>query len=153
MTKNSDILNKIYEEAKAKRIVLNQTEFARALGKSRVTVFDRMMKSLEGIPQEVIDKALKLVDDTPNVSRGALNKKSKVENNELHEDDAPYGKALPQLISLLQQAHETFKEAIKKEQENVSNANDTIKRQHETIHLFAKKVLEPPDSNENRKHA
>lgn len=57
MPDNKSLLLKIYEEAKQKRLVLNQDEFARLLGKSRVHLF----KNMKTIPDSLIEKAQELV--------------------------------------------------------------------------------------------
>lgn len=58
MVKNKELLLTLYEEAKRKRIVLNQSEFAKAVGKSRVHLFNKMTE----IPDEIIEKAQKLLE-------------------------------------------------------------------------------------------
>lgn len=55
---NKDLLISLYEQAKAKRVVLNQDEFAKAMGVSRAHLF----KKMEVIPQRVIDKAKVLLE-------------------------------------------------------------------------------------------
>jgi len=75
MTKNSEELLKIYEEAKRRRIVLNQIEFAILLGfKSRMHLFGRIIKSDEGVSDELLIKAKKVVQAVPeNVSKNTIN--------------------------------------------------------------------------------
>src|SRR5690348_13692017 len=68
MTQSKEKLIEIYEEAKRKRIVLNQAEFAKAVGFSRIHLFNKM----KDIPQNVIDKAAKLLR-TNNVSNDKTN--------------------------------------------------------------------------------
>lgn len=69
MDKNSDLLISIYKKAKAKRIVLNQTEFAQALGYSRVHLFDKLIKNKHGISEALIEKAGEFLKNANNVSR------------------------------------------------------------------------------------
>lgn len=75
MTKNSEELLRIYEEAKKKRIVLTQKEFAMLLGfKSRMHLFGRIIKSDEGVSDELLFKARKAVNDALNdVSKKTIN--------------------------------------------------------------------------------
>lgn len=55
---NKEILLSLYDEAKKKRIVLNQDEFARLLDFSRAHLF----KKMKIIPNEVIDKARSIIN-------------------------------------------------------------------------------------------
>jgi hypothetical protein len=76
MSTSKEKLISIYEEAKRKRIVLNQEEFAKAVGYSRVHLFKKMNE----VPQEVIEKAESLLK-TNNVSDETIYVKDK----DLHE--------------------------------------------------------------------
>ena len=60
---NKELLVSLYEQAKEKRIVLNQEEFSKAMGVSRAHLF----KKMEVIPEKIIDKA-KLLVETGHVS-------------------------------------------------------------------------------------
>ena len=64
MTTSKEKLIKIYKEAKRLRIVLNQAEFAKAIGYSRVHLFKKMNE----IPEEILEKAQQLLE-TKNVSQ------------------------------------------------------------------------------------
>jgi predicted DNA-binding transcriptional regulator AlpA len=86
MTASKEKLLSIYEECKAKRIVLNQDEFAQAVGKSRAHLFKKMVE----IPKDIIDRAQKLLA-TGNVANNTHSVISK-------EGDA--GKELERLIQL-----------------------------------------------------
>ena len=59
---NKEIMLQLYEEAKQKRIVLNQEEFAKMLGKSRAHLF----KKMEEIPDSITERARQLLE-TKNV--------------------------------------------------------------------------------------
>lgn len=78
MTPSKLKLINIYEEAKRNRIVLNQEEFAKAVGKSRAHLFKKMM----AIPDTIIEKA-QLLLDTGNVSNET--KKDFVVNHDLEK--------------------------------------------------------------------
>lgn len=54
---NKEILIQLYEEAKSKRIVLNQSEFADKMGFSRIHLF----KNMKEIPDNVINRARELL--------------------------------------------------------------------------------------------
>jgi len=69
MDKNKEILLELFEEAKKQRIVLNQAEFAKAVGKSRSHLF----KNMKEIPNDIIQKARDLLK-TKNVSSETINK-------------------------------------------------------------------------------
>lgn len=68
MHPSKEKLIKIYEEAKKKRIVLNQTEFAKAVGYSRIHLF----KKMEEVSKNILDKAQKLLEtnDVSSVIKG-----------------------------------------------------------------------------------
>jgi hypothetical protein len=57
MTQSKERLINIYEDCKKQRIVLNQAEFAKAVGFSRAHLF----KKMEDIPEKIIDRAMKLL--------------------------------------------------------------------------------------------
>jgi hypothetical protein len=84
MTESKRELINIYEEAKSKRIVLNQSEFAKAVGFSRIHLFNKM----EEIPPKIIDKAKKLLE-----TKG-------VPNNTILKGEADVGDELNRLIEL-----------------------------------------------------
>lgn len=75
MTQNSKELLKIYEEAKKHRIVLKQEEFAKLLDfRSRMHLFGRIIKSEEGVSDELLLKAKKKIGDAlNNVSKNTIN--------------------------------------------------------------------------------
>jgi len=58
MTPSKEKLINIFKEAKRQRIVLNQDEFANAMGKSRAHLF----KKMEEIPEDILTKAQKLLE-------------------------------------------------------------------------------------------
>lgn len=60
---NKETLIQLYQEAKSQRLVLNQDEFAKKVGSSRVHLF----KNMKTIPDEIIEKARELLK-TKNVS-------------------------------------------------------------------------------------
>jgi hypothetical protein len=84
MTESKRELINIYEEAKSKRIVLNQSEFAKAVGFSRIHLFNKM----EEIPPKIIDKAKKLLE-----TKG-------VPSNTILKGEADVGDELNRLIEL-----------------------------------------------------
>lgn len=75
MTKNSEELIKLYENAKKNRIVLKQDEFANALGfKGRMHLFGRVVKSEDGVSDELLAKAKKKFQDMKkNTSNDTIN--------------------------------------------------------------------------------
>lgn len=77
MTRSKEILLNLYEEAKEKRVVLTQEEFAKAVGKSRAHLFKKMNE----IPDSIIEKARKLIE-TKNVSQETNNDTIKVRQEE-----------------------------------------------------------------------
>lgn len=64
MIESKEKLIKLFKEAKQRRIVLNQTEFANLVGYSRIHLFKKMNE----IPKSILDKAEKLLEtnDVPN---------------------------------------------------------------------------------------
>jgi len=61
------ILDKIFDEAKARRIVLTLDEFAKAIGSSRASLY--RYRGGESIPSDVLENAQKLVhDDSKDIS-------------------------------------------------------------------------------------
>lgn len=102
MTTSKEKLIKIYQEAKKRRIVLKQAEFAKAVGLSRVHLFNKM----EEIPKSVLDKAEKLLE-TNNVSNNTnnvINPKAPLdpELNRLIELSIKHGAALEVLQLLVE---------------------------------------------------
>lgn len=72
MVTNSQVLLSLFEEAKSRRIVLNREEFATALGYSRPHMY-RLMANKAEVPDELLEKAKDLLNDSSSVSRQTLN--------------------------------------------------------------------------------
>lgn len=66
---NKEILIQLFKEAKSKRIVLNQSEFAKRIGFSRIHLF----KNMKEIPDDVIEKARELLKPKAVVVEGDFN--------------------------------------------------------------------------------
>ena len=70
MKQEKNILDKVYESAKAKRIVLTQDEFAKLIGTSRASL--HRYRNGEPIPQQLTQSALALLDESLNVSHETI---------------------------------------------------------------------------------
>lgn len=68
MERNKTVLDKIYDEAKERRIALTLEEYAEKIGTSRASLF-RYRKTPDSIDPELIERANKLLSETKKVSR------------------------------------------------------------------------------------
>lgn len=111
MTEASNILDRIFEIAKGKRIVLTLDEYAKAINSSRASLY--RYRQGEKIPDSIIKMAEDLITEPKTDSKDKTNyDPSEISTSVVNEDYAPYLHGKIQIL----------KESVKEKEVELRNA-------------------------------